>query len=164
MIHKSIAGEGNAHAAQSSKTHCGRDDGRPHRKRFSGQRIVQAPPLVLPEALTPNVRLEMDGLEFLSLLPSGALSVAFLDPQYRGVLEKLFYGNEGKRRGRRCCALEQMPEDTIFSYSSDGLKTPGIDKASRLARAAGVWLDWLATGEGTMWTDKFPSAGAFMHG
>ena len=45
-----------------------------------------------------------------------------------------------------------MPESTIFSYSSGGLKTPGIDKASRLARAAGVSLDWLATGEGTMWT------------
>ena len=45
-----------------------------------------------------------------------------------------------------------IPESTIFSYSSGILKNPGIDKASRLARTAGVSLDWLATGKGTMWT------------
>ena len=68
---------------------------------FSAERTVQAPSLELPEALKPNTRLKMDGLEFLSLLPAGAIPVAFFDPQYRGVLEKLSYGNEGKSRGRR---------------------------------------------------------------
>ena len=58
----------------------------------------------------------MDGLDFLSLLPASTIPVAFLDPQYRGVLEKLSYGNEGKARGKRRCALEQMPEDVIANF------------------------------------------------
>ncbi|MCY3828861.1 MAG: DNA methyltransferase [Rhodospirillaceae bacterium] len=58
----------------------------------------------------------MDGLEFLSLLPENSIPVAFLDPQYRGVLEKLSYGNEGKSRGRRRSALKQMNEDKISQF------------------------------------------------
>ena len=83
---------------------------------FSGQRTVHAPPLTLPPSLKPNTRLKMDGLDFLSLLPASTIPVAFLDPQYRGVLEKLSYGNEGKARGKRRCALEQMPEDVIANF------------------------------------------------
>lgn len=72
--------------------------------------------LVYPE--WQNVRLRMDGLQFLSVLQKSntLVSVAFLDPQYRGVLEKLSYGNEGKGRGRRRCALQQMTEDIIRQF------------------------------------------------
>ena len=83
---------------------------------YSTDRIVHAPVLDLPEALKPNIRLKMDGLEFLSLLPENAIPVAFFDPQYRGVLEKLGYGNEGKSRGRRRSSLEQMNEDIISQF------------------------------------------------
>ncbi|MCY4589775.1 MAG: hypothetical protein OXE86_04240 [Alphaproteobacteria bacterium] len=62
---------------------------------YSAIRTVRAPELALPEALVPNTRLKMDGLSFLSMLPAGTIPVAFLDPQYRGVLQKLAYGNEG---------------------------------------------------------------------
>ncbi len=62
---------------------------------YSANRTVRAPELALPEALVPNTRLKMDGLSFLSMLPAGTIPVAFLDPQYRGVLEKLAYGKEG---------------------------------------------------------------------
>ena len=104
---------------------------------FSGQRTVQAPPIALPPALSPNARLKMDGLAFLSLLPSGAIPVAFFDPQYRGVLEKLSYGNEGKGRGKQRCALEQMPETTIAEF------VRGIDRAL------------LPSGHLFLWVDKF---------
>ena len=83
---------------------------------FSGQRTVHAPPLALPDALKPNTRLKMDGLDFLAMLPACAIPVAFLDPQYRGVLEKLSYGNEGKDRGKRRCALEQMTDAVIGRF------------------------------------------------
>lgn len=104
---------------------------------YSTDRIVQAPALDLPEALKPNTRLKMDGLEFLSLLPENSIPVAFFDPQYRGVLEKLSYGNEGKRRGQRRSALEQMNEEIIGQFIH------GIDRAL------------LPSGHLFLWVDKF---------
>ncbi|MEJ7830079.1 MAG: hypothetical protein WKF91_17855, partial [Segetibacter sp.] len=46
----------------------------------------------------PNV---MDGLELLSLLNGNVIKAAFLDPQYRGILDRMKYGNEGKRQIKR---------------------------------------------------------------
>jgi len=86
---------------------------------FSGRRTVQAPDIQLPETLKPNTRLQMDGLKFLELLPKESIPVAFLDPQYRGVLDKLSYGNEGQQRGQRRCALQQMTE----FHLCEGFKT-----------------------------------------
>ena len=102
---------------------------------FSRQRTVQAPPLALPDTLKPNTRLKMDGLEFLAALPADAIPVAFLDPQYRGVLEKLSYGNEGKGRGRRRCALEQMTEAVIGRFVHD------IDRALIPSGHLFLWVD-----------------------
>ena len=102
---------------------------------FSGQRTVHAPPLVLPDVLKPNTRIKMDGLEFLAMLPAEAVPVAFLDPQYRGVLEKLSYGNEGKSRGKRRSALEQMSEETICQF------VRGIDRALIPSGHLFLWID-----------------------
>ena len=102
---------------------------------FSGRRTVHAPPLALPEVLRPDTRLRMDGLAFLSLLPEGAIPVAFLDPQYRGVLEKLSYGNEGKDRGRRRCALEQMSDAVIGRF------VQAIDRALIPSGHLFLWVD-----------------------
>ena len=104
---------------------------------FSSERTVRTPPPSLPEALKPNSRLQMDGLDFLSLLSPNSIPVAFLDPQYRGVLEKLAYGNEGKERGRRRCALKQMTESKIGSF------VRGID------------LALIPSGHLFLWVDKF---------
>ena len=83
---------------------------------FSGHRTIQAPDSVFPKALEPNARLKMDGLKFLSMLPEATVPVAFFDPQYRGVLDKLRYGNEGEQRGQRRCSLKQMTPDTIAKF------------------------------------------------
>ena len=83
---------------------------------FSNRRTVQAPLLALPPSLKPNTRLRMDGLEFLSLLPDRSIPVAFLDPQYRGLLDKMAYGNEGKNRQKKRYLLRQMPEEEIFEF------------------------------------------------
>jgi site-specific DNA-methyltransferase (adenine-specific) len=48
-----------------------------------------------------NVPQSGDGLTLLQSLSDGCTPLVFFDPQYRGVLDKLKYGNEGARqRGR----------------------------------------------------------------
>jgi len=83
---------------------------------FSTEREVQAPSITLPDSLKPNSRLKMDGLKFLSCLPKEVVPVAFLDPQYRGVLDKMNYGNEGKSREKRRSSLVQMTEAIIEDF------------------------------------------------
>lgn len=102
---------------------------------FSDQRTVHTAAPTLPDALQPNTRQRMDGLDFLSLLPPSTIPVAFLDPQYRGVLEKLAYGNEGKDRGKRRCALEQMNESMIGRFAR------GIDRALIPSGHLFLWVD-----------------------
>ena len=102
---------------------------------FSNERTVHAPRFNLPIPLKPNTRLKMDGLEFLSMLPESAIPVAFLDPQYRGVLEKLSYGNEGKTRGTRRSAMAQMPEAMIAEF------VQGIDRVLMPSGHLFLWVD-----------------------
>ena len=89
----------------------------------------------LPAVLKPNSRMRMDGLELLSLLPGGRMAVAFFDPQYRGVLDKLQYGNEGVQRGGRRSALKQMAEADIADFIS------GIDRALIRSGHLFLWMD-----------------------
>ena len=65
-----------------------------------------------------NKRQQMDGLQLLQKIPSESIRVVFFDPQYRGVLDKLSYGNEGKSRGKARHDLEQMSEETILAFIS----------------------------------------------
>lgn len=83
---------------------------------FSLDRVIEAPPLSLPPEIKPNTRLKMDGIELLSALPETAIPVVFFDPQYRGVLDRMNYGNEGKNRGRKRCELTQMTEAKIAEF------------------------------------------------
>ena len=115
---------------------------------YSGERMIEAPAMDLPPDLKPNTRLRMDGLEFLSKIPSGVIPVAFLDPQYRGVLDKLAYGNEGQQRGQKRAALMQMPDDVIgrFIRGIDRVLIPSghlflwVDKF-HLCQGIGPWLE-----------------------
>ena len=83
---------------------------------YSLSRDVAVPQLEMPRGLQFNIRLKMDGLDFLSRLQQETIPVAFLDPQYRGLLDKMSYGNEGKKRGRGRSALLQMDEKTIAKF------------------------------------------------
>ena len=90
----------------------------------------------------------MDGLELLATLPAATIPVAFFDPQYRGLLDKMAYGNEGKGRFQRQCALQQMSEQTIaeFVRAIDRVLIPSghlflwIDKF-HLCNGFREWLD-----------------------
>lgn len=57
-----------------------------------------------------------NGLELLSDINDSSISVTFFDPQYRGVLDRLKYGNEGQARGKARCNLIQMDEETIVKF------------------------------------------------
>ena len=63
-----------------------------------------------------NQRNQCDGLELLAALERETIPLCVFDPQYRGVLDKMRYGNEGVSRGRRRSALPQMREETISEF------------------------------------------------
>ena len=62
-----------------------------------------------------NFRLKMDGLTLLKSLENCSVNTAFFDPQYRGILDKLNYGNEGDRQIERS-KLIQMSEKKIVQF------------------------------------------------
>lgn len=63
-----------------------------------------------------NHKNKIDGVKLLKEIKDNSLKVVFFDPQYRGVLDKMKYGNEGKGRGKDRCELTQMTEDVISSF------------------------------------------------
>ena len=106
----------------------------PRASVYSAARAIVQPALDLPEHLSFNARLRMNGLEFLEALPERAFPAAFLDPQYRGVLDHLSYGNEGDDRGRRRRALPQMTGE-IPAF------VQGIDRALIPSGHLFLWVD-----------------------
>src|SRR5215475_11359292 len=59
-----------------------------------------------------NVAQAGNALVLLRSLPAGCTPLVFFDPQHRGVLDKLKFGNEGARQKGRA-ALPAMDEDYI---------------------------------------------------
>ena len=110
---------------------------------FSNRREIKPPAIDLPKGLDFNSRLKMDGLKLMGELSDECVPVAFLDPQYRGVLDKLSYGNEGKSRGRSRSALEQMSYSTISAFVRE------IDRVL------------IPTGHLFLWMDKFELLSGF---
>lgn len=83
-----------------------------------------------------NTKLKMDGLTLLQSLENGSSSVVFFDPQYRGVLDKMNYGNEGERQIERS-KLIQMNEKKIIAF---------VREINRVLKPSGHLF---------LWTDKF---------
>ncbi len=76
----------------------------------------------------------MDGRKFLEGIDEGSASCAFYDPQYRGVMDKLSYGNEGARQKGRA-KLDQMPDDMIVEFIT------GINRALQPMGHLFLWVD-----------------------
>ena len=76
--------------------------------------------VLLPSASGISIDSEnyIDGLVLLSQIKDASISAAFLDPQYRGLLDKMKYGNEGDRQKERT-KLHQMTNETITSFVSE---------------------------------------------
>lgn len=76
-----------------------------------------------------------NGLDLLADINDGSVATAFFDPQYRGVLDKLKYGNEGQTRGKARSELMQMDENTIIKF---------INEINRVLKESGhlfLWVD-----------------------
>ncbi len=78
-----------------------------------------------------------DGIEMLKQIGDSTLKVVFFDPQYRGILDKMKYGNEGKSRGQERCALPQMTAEIITDF---------FQQIERVLRPSGYLF---------LWVDKF---------
>ena len=86
-----------------------------------------------------NQRNQCDGLELLAALEPESIPLCIFDPQYRGVLDKMRYGNEGVSRGRRRSGLPQMSEETIGEF------------------IAGISTALIPSGHLFLWTRQIPS-------
>lgn len=110
---------------------------------FEAQQPVTKPlpstvPIVLREGsrFRLNTKNSRNGMELLSDIFDGSISVCFFDPQYRGILDSLHYGNEGVRQQKRT-ELQQMDEDTIIQF---------IKQIHRTLKPSGYMF---------LWVDKF---------
>ena len=98
-----------------------------------------------------NRRNKMNGLDLLDLLDKESIKVTFFDPQYRGVLDKLCYGNEGKSRGKDRSALPQMSQEIIFEF---------LAKIEVVLKPNGylfLWLDKFHLFEVKSWIENYQS-------
>lgn len=84
-----------------------------------------------------NYKNQADGLDLMNAINNASIKVTFFDPQYRGVLDKLQYGNEGKGRGQARCELPQMDEETIIKF---------VNEINRVLKPSGYLF---------LWVDKF---------
>ena len=96
-----------------------------------------------------NQRNMHDGLDLLVALEPESVPLCIFDPQYRGILDKMQYGNEGVSRGRARSALPQMSEDTIAEFIA-AIATALIPSGHLF-----LWIDkfHLCTGIGP-WTEE----------
>lgn len=76
-----------------------------------------------------------NGLDLLYAQKDKTIATVFFDPQYRGVLDKLKYGNEGKSRGKARSELVQMDENTIISFIKE------IDRVLKESGHLFLWVD-----------------------
>ncbi len=91
-----------------------------------------------------NVKYCANGFDLLLMIPDNTIKTSFFDPQYRGVLDKLNYGNEGKQRGKQRCDLPQMSEETIIGFVRE------LNRVSVKSGHLFLWVDkfHLCTGIG----------------
>ena len=86
---------------------------------YSNKRTLKAPKaedaFVVGKAPLLDAPNKMDGLKGLGLIKDDAIAAAFFDPQYRGVMDKMSYGNEGARQKERA-QLQQMPAEQILKF------------------------------------------------
>lgn len=83
-----------------------------------------------------NKKLNIDCFELLQKIDDNSVKVTFFDPQYRGVMDKLDYGNEGSRQKERA-ELSQMSEEFIKNC---------VQQISRVLNTSGYLF---------LWVDKF---------
>lgn len=82
-----------------------------------------------------NKKIKADGIDLLHKLEDKSIKTMFFDPQYRGILDKMSYGNEGKSRGKARCELVQMNEEKIKEFIKE------IDRVLVSSGHLFLWVD-----------------------
>jgi len=83
---------------------------------FSNKRIVTQPTFTNIDGLFIDKPQKMNGLSMLGKIDADTIPLVFFDPQYRAILDKQKYGNEGETRGKRRSELPQMTGDVIAEF------------------------------------------------
>jgi site-specific DNA-methyltransferase (adenine-specific) len=109
-----------------------------HKRRtvFSHHREATQP-LLTVSGIKVDEPQQMDGLKLLAKLPNNSLPLVFFDPQYRSILDKQAYGNEGKLRGKKRSELPQMSDALIAKF------------------IAVIEKDLMSSGHLMLWVDKY---------
>ena len=115
---------------------------------FASYRVATGRAHVRKWPLKLNKPHKHDGLKLLGELEPECIPLCIFDPQYRGILDKMQYGNEGVSRGRARSGLPQMSEKTIAEFVAEiarALIPSGhlflwIDKY-QLCTGVGPWVD-----------------------
>ena len=99
-----------------------------------------------PVIRNPDIKLNdiniMSGLDLLNGVHDNSITASFIDPQYRGIMDKMKYGNEGARQIERAL-LAQMSEEDIISFIS------GINRVLTPSGHLFLWIDKFHLCEGT---------------
>lgn len=99
--------------------------------------------------IIPNFENLCDGIELLKQIKDNSLKAVFFDPQYRGVLDKMSYGNEGKGRGKNRSSLKQMTDEIILQFLSQ------IERVLKPSGYLFLWVDKFHLVEGIKpWLNK----------
>lgn len=88
----------------------------------------------------PNV---MCGLDLLRCLDTESCPLVVFDPQYRGVMDRMNYGNEGERQKDRA-RMVQMSEQAITEFIGE------IDRVLRPRGHLFLWVDKFHLAEGSV--------------
>jgi site-specific DNA-methyltransferase (adenine-specific) len=114
---------------------------------FGHTRELAQPKTAIPQGFALDQRNSADGLDLLGALKPDSFPLCFFDPQYRGVLDRQKYGNEGSRQKLRS-TLPQMPQEQILTFIQ------AIDRALMPSGHLLLWVDkfHLCTGI-TEWLD-----------
>jgi len=83
---------------------------------FSLERRVTQPQFKGIDGLKLDLPQRMDGLQLLAAISENTIPLVFFDPQYRAILDRQRYGNEGKNRGKLRAALPQMSASIIQDF------------------------------------------------
>jgi site-specific DNA-methyltransferase (adenine-specific) len=83
-----------------------------------------------------NRRNRGDGLPLLKSIATASVPLVIFDPQYRGVLDKMAYGNEGERMKERV-GLPQMQASDIWNFGCQ------IERILQPSGHCALWMDKL---------------------
>jgi site-specific DNA-methyltransferase (adenine-specific) len=81
-----------------------------------------------------NAPNRVDGLEMLRGIETNSVALVFFDPQYRAILDKMDYGNEGARQSERFNQV-QMSADTIGKFATE------IARVLKPSAHVCLWMD-----------------------